>query len=52
MVRRPKHNFQRRQIDGQKTHKKMLNITNANQNYNELSPHTSENGHHQKVYKQ
>ena len=30
----------------------MLNITNyqrnANQNYNELSPHTSQNGHHQK----
>ena len=25
---------------------------NANQNYNELSPHTSQNGHHQKVYKQ
>ena len=30
--------------------KKMLNIThyerNANQNYNEISPHTSQNGHH------
>ena len=30
----------------------MLNITNyqrkANQNYNELSPHTGQNGHHQK----
>ena len=25
---------------------------NANQNYNEISPHTSQNGHHQKVYKQ
>ena len=25
---------------------------NANQNYNELSPHTSKNGHHQKIYKQ
>ena len=25
---------------------------NANQNYSELSPHTSQNGHHQKVYKQ
>ena len=22
------------------------------QNYNEISPHTSQNGHHQKVYKQ
>ena len=30
----------------------MLNITNyqrkANQNYSEVSPHTSQNGHHQK----
>ena len=36
----------------QKTHEKMLNITNyqrnANQNYNEVSPHTSQNGHYQK----
>ena len=24
----------------------------ANQNYNEISPHTSQNSHHQKVYKQ
>ena len=34
----------------------MLNITNyqrnANQNYSEVSPHTGQNGHHQKVYKQ
>ena len=34
----------------------MLNITNqqrnANQNYNEVSPHTGQNGHHQKIYKQ
>ena len=29
-----------------------LIITNANQNYNELSPHSSQNGHHQKIYKQ
>ena len=33
----------------------MLNITNymrnASQNYNEVSPHTSHNDHHQKVYK-
>ena len=39
-----------------KAHEKMLNITNyqrnANQNYNEVSPHTGQNGHHQKVYKQ
>ena len=25
---------------------------NANQNYNEISSHTGQNGHHQKVYKQ
>ena len=25
---------------------------NANKNYNEMSPHTGHNGHHQKVYKQ
>ena len=34
------------------SHEKMLNITNyyrnANQNYYEVSPHTSQNGHHQK----
>jgi len=38
------------------THEKMFNITNslrnANQNYEEVPPHTSQNGHHQKVYKQ
>jgi len=42
--------------NGQKAHEKMLTITNyqgnANQNYNELSPQTGQNGHHQKVYKQ
>ena len=36
--------FQRRHIDSQKVHEKMLNITNlrrnANQNYNEVSLHT------------
>ena len=35
---------------------KMFSITNywrnTNQNYNEVSPHTSQNGHHQNVYKQ
>ena len=34
----------------------MLNIShyerNANQNHNEVSPHTGQNGHHQKPYKQ
>ena len=38
-----------------KAHEKMLNLINyyrnANQNYNEVSPHTSQNGH-QKIYKQ
>ena len=33
----------------------MLNITNyqrnANQNYKEVFPHTSQNSHHQKIYK-
>ena len=35
---------------------KMLKITNfqrnVNQNCNEVSPHTCQNGHHQKIYKQ
>ena len=35
-----------------KAHEKMLNITNyqgnAKQNYNEVSPHTGQNSHHQK----
>ena len=43
-------------IDGQETHEKMLNITNyqrnENQNYNEVSPYTSQNGNHQKIDKQ
>ena len=33
----------------------MLNITNyrnTSQNYCEVSPNTSQNGHHQKIYKQ
>ena len=57
MGRRPKQTFlQRRHTYCQQTHERMLNITNhqrnANQNYNEVSPHTSQNGHHQKIYKQ
>ena len=53
MGRRPKQTFiQRRNTDGQETHEKMLNITNyqrnANQNYNKVSPQTSQYGHHQK----
>ena len=41
-----------RYTDGQQAHRKMLNITNhqgnANQNHNEISPHTCQNGYHQK----
>ena len=29
-----------------------LTKRNASQNYNEITPHSSQNGHHQKVYKQ
>ena len=47
--------LQRRHIDGQKADEKMINITNyqrnANQSYNKVSPHTSQKGHHQTVYK-
>ena len=47
--------FQRRYTDGPKVHEKTLNTANyqknANQNYNEVLPHTGQNGHHQKVYK-
>ena len=36
--------FQRRYTDGQQAHEKMFNITNhqenANQNHNEITPHT------------
>ena len=59
MGRRSKQTFlpKKNQIDGKKkAHDKLFNITNyqrnANQNNNEVSPHTSQNGHHQKVYKQ
>ena len=51
-----RHFPQRRHTDSQQTHEKMLNITHykriGNQNYHEISPHTSQNGHQQKVYKQ
>ena len=36
-----------KKTNGQQTHEKILNITyqgNANQNYNEISPHNSQNG--------
>ena len=42
--------FSKKDTDGQQTHEKMLNIAdykrNANQNYHEIPPHTSQNGHH------
>ena len=40
--------LQRRHTDGKQTHE-MLNVT---QNHNEVPSHTSQNGCHQKVYKQ
>ena len=43
--------FQRRHTDGQQVHEKMVSITNhqgnANQNHNEISPYTSQDGHYQ-----
>ena len=56
MGKRFKYTFlQRRHTDGQKAHKKKLNMINsqrnANQNYNELSPDTSQDGHHQEAHK-
>ena len=49
MGRRHEQTFpQRRHPDGQLTHEKMFNITchqgNTNQNHNEISPHTCQNG--------
>ena len=47
--------LQRRHTDDQTAQEKMLDTTNykrnANQNYNELPPHASQNGHQQKGYK-
>ena len=44
--------FQRRHTDGQEAHEKMFNIVNyqenANQNHNEISPHTCQNGYYLK----
>ena len=50
--RRHKQTFLQRHIDDQEPHGQVLNITNysrvADQNYNEVSPHTGHDGHHQK----
>ena len=53
---RPKKTFlQRRHLEGPWEHEKMLNVANywrnVNQNYREVSPHTGQTGHHQRVYK-
>ena len=48
--------FSKEDIHMANKHEKMLNVAhywrNANENNNETPPHTSHNGHHQKVYKQ
>ena len=52
MGRRPEQTFffffHRKYTDGQQAHEKVLNIANhqrnANQNHNETSPHTCQNG--------
>ena len=45
---------QRVNVDGHQAHGKIFNILNhqgnANQNYNEISPHTSQNGCHLKEH--
>ena len=51
MGRRSKQIFlQRRCTDGQQAYEKMFNVMNyqrnANQKYNEIPPHTNQNGHH------
>ena len=49
------HFSKKKHTGGQKAHENMFNVANfernANQNY-EVSLHTSQNGHHQKIYKQ
>ena len=57
MGRRPKQTFlQRRHTDIQYAHGKMFNtdsyLRNANYNYNEIAPHTSQKDYHQKIHKQ
>ena len=47
--------FRRRHTDGQQAQEKILNVTshhrNANQTHNNISPHTCQNGYHQKHHK-
>ena len=56
MGRRTEQTFSERgNIDGQQADEKTLNIANhqrnADENNNEISPHTSQNGYYQKTYK-
>ena len=48
--------LQGRHIEGAETYEEMLSITShqrdANQNHNEVSSHTSENGQHKQIHKQ
>ena len=48
-------NLNRHFFKEEQANEKMLNIANyqinANQNYSEASPHTSQNGHDKKVYR-
>ena len=48
-----RHTFHKRHTDGQEAHEIMFNIANyyrtINQNYNEVSPNTSQNDHHQSL---
>ena len=48
--------FQRGNADGQQEHEKMCHVTNhqgnANEKHTEISPHTCQNGHHQKERKE
>ena len=52
----PNKTFLQRHTVGKQAHKKMLNIAHyqrdANQSYNEVSSHTGQNGHYQKIYKE
>ena len=53
MGRRSKQTFLQRRTDGQQTNEKMFNITNhqgnANQNHNEISPHTCHDGYYDRI---
>ena len=56
MARDPTWTFsQRRHTDGQQACEKMFNTTNhqrnGDQNHDEISPHTYQNGYHKNVYK-